>query len=297
MRYGFKFPPWLGVAISGRPTPNAQSATPNAQSATSNAQNATPNAQRPTSNVQVRVGCFVMLSGMSCLRRRGGQSGFSPLTFGSGPWAGSCGRATPWPANAFTLIELLVVLLILSLVVTVIGASLAGGIRAWEAAYRFDVGESDTYLGLRVVQKDLMNSIPFHDIPFAGDSESVTIPSLSPASTGSDEERMEIGSVRYTFDHSRRALIRQAWTFPGKAPVGTAGGEEVIRNMERLEFRFRGDEGVDGEWAGIWEEPTNHPAVVEISLEPDSEDMAAVKTTVVLPSWTKTYEEADEEDE
>lgn len=275
MRVGLRFFPWIDMVAFGRSTLSVR---------------------RPTSNIQVTLGRSLLFTETSCRVENTPTSRIS--------CSGSLNRRNTEKLRrddcssfaAFTLIELLVVLLILSLAVMVIGASLAGGIRAWEAAYRFDIGESDTYLGLRMLRRDLMNSVPFHDIPFAGDSQSITIPSLSSVSAGGDRERMTIGAIRYTFDHGHRALVRQEWAFPGKAPVGTAGGEQIIRNLRGLEFRFRGAEGVDAEWSGSWEEATNLPAVVEINLNPDSDDMAEVKTTVVLPSWTRTDEEADEED-
>lgn len=218
----------------------------------------------------------------------------SPLA-GIARWSDRLSHRQGLPScPAFTLIELLVVIVILSLAITVIGASLAGGIRAWEAAYRFDSGQSDTYLGLRVLRRDLMNAIPFHGIPFAGEPDSVTIPSLSLASTADEQQFMEISSVRYVFDREEGVLFKQEWTFPQKGPMGASGGEEIIRNLKSFDFRYLGNEAVGGEWSSTWTHPTNHPAAVEISLETDSDDMITVSSTVVLPSWTKIDEETEE---
>ena len=59
----------------------------------------------------------------------------------------SCEKKTK-SSSGFTLVELLVVCTILAIVISAIAACLAGGIRVWDSARSFHVGESDTMLAM-----------------------------------------------------------------------------------------------------------------------------------------------------
>jgi prepilin-type N-terminal cleavage/methylation domain-containing protein len=183
----------------------------------------------------------------------------------------SRGRST-----AFTLVELLVVTAILALVVSVIGACLSGGIRAWETAREFGSAEAQAAIGLRILERDIMNSFPFYAVPMTGSREEITF--AGPV-RGGETMSERIGTVLYRYDRYRGTLERKTWTFPGEEPQA---GEIVVPVAASLVFRYRS--APDGAWAEAWTDVTNRPFAIEVELGLDDSPSGLTITRTIIPA-------------
>ena len=183
--------------------------------------------------------------------------------------------------RAFTLIELLVVTAIIGMVVAAIGACLAGGIRAWDAARTFNVVESDAAIAISIMEKDLRNSLHFPQVGFNGSSSTMSFPRLVDAIDGSGGR---IGTTSYFTVQGRKGLMRKVWLFPSKAP-SDKDAENILPNAAAAGFEFykSSSEG-GGAWHSEWRESTNYPSMVRMRLSLESSgDRIEILRTVVLP--------------
>jgi len=190
----------------------------------------------------------------------------------------------------FTLIELLVVIAIFAVVATAVGASLAGGIRAWDAARDFNAVETDALIDLDILQRDLANTFRFHDIEFAGSKTALTFPAHVRVDDphGDAWNIMCIGGVNYLYDKEERALFRRAQPYPFPEARPGELGEKAIGNLDAVTFeyyRLAPQAGQPGAWEPEWNDPTNFPARVRVNLV-FGEDArpAAITRTIVLPT-------------
>jgi len=184
----------------------------------------------------------------------------------------------PHSLSAFTLIELLIVTAILAVVIGVIGACLAGGIRVWDSAQTFNTLERDAFVGLTLMEKDLMNALPIYAIGFDCQASSLKFPALLES-----DEVLEVGTVEYSLDESVRALKRREEAYP----QGEEQAERLVENVEIMElayFRLVSVEGQTVEWREIDAGATNFPDKVEITLAlADGDRTIAITKTVLMP--------------
>jgi prepilin-type N-terminal cleavage/methylation domain-containing protein len=187
---------------------------------------------------------------------------------------------------AFTLVELLVVVSILGVVIGVIGACLSGGIRVWDSAQRLTSPEGEVVLGLQVLEKDLANAFDFQAIPFAGTADSLTLAMILRVSPddGKPPER-RIGTVQYTFDRAKQALLRSQWVYP-RSPDAAQGQETLIPGLEQFSLLYAATDREDeAGWQDSWEDATNRPAWVRIDLRFETEgESQEVTRLVMLPA-------------
>jgi prepilin-type N-terminal cleavage/methylation domain-containing protein len=200
----------------------------------------------------------------------------------AGQLARTVGR--PRGIRGFTLIELLVVTAILAVVVGVLAACIAGGVRAWDTARSVAAVEGEAVVGLRLIEKDLMNAFLFDGIGFSGQSRAVSFPALirgeptpapgggaipSPGIIGEGAlAGFQIGEVAYRFDGPAHRLIRIQSRYGAPEPAGAP--EAILSNLRDVRFEYwlrpsdRG--GGAGQWQGEWSVPTNLPDSVKIEL-------------------------------
>jgi prepilin-type N-terminal cleavage/methylation domain-containing protein len=201
--------------------------------------------------------------------------------------------------GAFTLIEMLVVTSIVALVIGVVGACLGAGIRVWETARRCNELESQSLLALAILEKDLMNSLAFHEIPFkAGGSQLSFAGTITESARGGrigggvgDEPVERLATIRYSLDATERKLVRKQWLFPG-SEFDTRDTEAVLSNVRAARFRFlslpagsepgKGGRRGDGQWCDEWNNATNLPSAVrvELSMGDDRQPLEIVRTLV-----------------
>ncbi len=169
--------------------------------------------------------------------------------------------------HAFSLIELLVVTAIMGLVVTAIGACLAGGFRLWDAAQHFGRGESDAYFALHVMSRDLRNTFPCYcNRSFDGTRNKVSFPAMVAGTPG--EEPDSVGLIEYSFDTRERVLVRRTL----KEQEGRAIIEEIaISDVEDFTLIYR-DRAEDGSVGAERDSTTNIPFSVDIRLTLDEGD-------------------------
>ena len=199
--------------------------------------------------------------------------------------------------RGFTLIELLVVIAILAVVATAIGACLAAGIRAWDAARDFSSVETDALIDLEIMQRDIMNTFRYHDIKFLGSKVLVSFPCLvrardpDDAGLGDEPERAgtkHIGTVRYSYNKEKLSLFRKTWRYPGSQADVEDPGSVVIGNLAGVTFeyyRLSPEPGQPGTWVGSWTEETNLPARVRIGLTFAGDARpAGITRTIIIPT-------------
>jgi len=179
--------------------------------------------------------------------------------------------------RGFTLIEVLVVAVILGITISVIAACLAGGVRAWDAARGFNRLEAEALAGMAAIEKDLRNTFEFYAAPFSGEPSAMSFPGLVPLEGSS---ALHIGSIRYVWDATRRALLRTARPFPDSE--GLDGSEALISNIDALSLEY-GSSGPSRDQTLWISETTNLPTAVRLRLWlSDTRDTVTLERTVVI---------------
>jgi prepilin-type N-terminal cleavage/methylation domain-containing protein len=210
--------------------------------------------------------------------------------------AGETGR------RGFTLIEILLVTAILAVLIAVLGACIGGGLRVWDSARVVGKVEGQALLGLRLLERDLMNAQVFDGIQFAGRSRDVSFAALirsetapgaagaggtlSPAARNDSLADWRLGTVTYVFDGTAHAMLRSGAAygvaFPGRPP------EKVVQYLHDIRFEY-GTPGLagngGGQWQSEWSARTNLPDCVRAHLtfvEGDAPPVT-ISRTIVLP--------------
>ena len=180
----------------------------------------------------------------------------------------------PRSKPGFTLIELLVVSAIIGLVMVAISACLMGGIRVWDRTQTFAVVEANAVIGLRIMEKDLMNTFPFYGIRFDGGAAGLSFPGLvlqkpgGPDSRDKVEVQERIGAVKYWFDSQKEAWFRQEVAYPQPREASPARAEELLPHLKSVDLQYYAPvrHGQGGEWQRTWNDETNFPTRVRIQL-------------------------------
>ena len=153
----------------------------------------------------------------------------------------------------FTLIELLVVCAILAVVIAAIGACLAGGVRVWDTARRFHVGESEAILAMEHMSRDLGGTFVCPEITFHAERQEISFPGIVP---GGDNKEGSLGTITYTFKQGQGTLTRESAVYPD----GRVRSEVLLSNAQDLQCKAEPPQGVYGL------ANTGLPARVEIEI-------------------------------
>jgi len=176
----------------------------------------------------------------------------------------------------------LVVTLILALVLGVLGASIAAGIRVLTAARTANMVESGVALGFEVIEKDLANTFPFYAIAFKGDASGIVFPGIVETIDGG-ERRESVGHVSYVFDAEEDVLFRTAWAFPGDG-MREPMRDTIIEDLAEIRLSYADMNEGDIAWQSTWSNFTNHPDVVRVELVfGRRRETREFSRTVVLP--------------
>jgi len=167
--------------------------------------------------------------------------------------------------------ELLVVTAILAVVAATIVACLAGGIRVWEEARRYETVDVRAMIAMRLVQKDIMSTVPFYAVRFEGRERAMRFPRLMRVLVEDGQgvaEETRLGTVSYDFSGEDRALKRRSWPYPQLEPPPhrSESVAERLRDMRIWYHAAVGGESVAGQWTDRWEDPTNMPQRVRVDL-------------------------------
>lgn len=201
-------------------------------------------------------------------------------------------------AAAFTLIELLVVTAILGLVIAVIGACIAAGLKVWDQARSFHVSEIDGFVGLDIIEKDVSNTFCFRGVPLSGAGGRLSFATLlTPDSSGGQgkgassglEARASdwrIGTVQYVLDASRGELLRQEWAYsPSQRAPETLRSERLMSGVNALSFSYLSSSkgsAAPEVWQPEWNSATNLPVAVRVTVKGRDADRPFVMERLIL---------------
>ena len=174
----------------------------------------------------------------------------------------------------------------MALVIGVIGACLAGGMRVWDSAREFNRAEAGAVVALQVIERDLHNTFPFHAVPFRGDVDGMAFPGLLPRETDAGEPDFGLGTVTYSYNRNDRSLLRRTTDLPAAASDGEPA-EELLDGLTELRLRYYEppvEKGATGKWVDTWANPTNFPSRVRLDLTfGEQADRFTLTRTVLIP--------------
>jgi hypothetical protein len=192
----------------------------------------------------------------------------------------------------------LVVLAILAVLIGAIAASLAAGLRVWEAVRTAADLEMRLALGLRLVEKDLANAVPCAAIGFQGDAAGVEFPGLghaaaTPAADPPPRSPPRLVTVRYWADAADRRLWREKRAYlPGQPPEAAAFREAVLEGVDEARFSYVAETApgqAPAAAAPAWNNRTNFPAAVRLRLTVREADRAlSAERTMTVPARLPT---------
>lgn len=110
--------------------------------------------------------------------------------------------------KTFTLIELCVVAAIGAIIVTVVLATFAGGIRVYQKLSYYDSDKYEVLFAFEEFEKDIRNILNHSQIKFYGTSQQVSFAALIKAHDGKGLETKELGRVIYSFDPLSEVFMR-----------------------------------------------------------------------------------------
>jgi hypothetical protein len=152
------------------------------------------------------------------------------------------------------------------LVIAAIGACIGAGLRVWDTSKRVSQEQAAGMLAIALLDRDLGNSFPFYAIPFQGGQKELVFPCMVKETARNPSG---IGEVRYTWDSSRRKLLREEKAFPGMTTVQPAAVETILPDVTAfaVEYGHMPKAGSSTfEWHSRWSDSTNHPHAVRITL-------------------------------
>jgi prepilin-type N-terminal cleavage/methylation domain-containing protein len=155
----------------------------------------------------------------------------------------------------FTLIELLIVISIMAVIIGVIGACLSGGIRVWDSARVFNDLESDAFIAMDIMEKDVKNSLSVYVVGFEGGKSEMSFPGYIDTEKG-----LGIGIIRYELDENNHVLLRREQTWKGH----DLQKEQLLNNIKALDFTYYME--MTSVWQNAGESITNFPDKVEVKV-------------------------------
>lgn len=206
--------------------------------------------------------------------------GFTPLDFLNTIRHGETGRfdlsvttsCPPQPTRknltGFTLVELLVTSALLALMAGAVVATLAGALKVWQRAEDRGTNDQWVQVAFHQVRQDLQNVRRFKPIPFEGDYESFSFPTVITRSTAPETEVEALGERGYFFDWNRRNLCRSEHPYQGLRRVRlTDSCSPVLTGLDRLRFSYYGFDPHTNtyDWSATWSSP-EPPVAVKMEI-------------------------------
>ena len=191
--------------------------------------------------------------------------------------------------GAFTLVELLVVILIMGVIGTVVVASFAGGMRAYERVYEFGSSEAEACLALEFLERDLKNAVNLRKFPFQGESQVLQFAALRAVPSQAEDDG-EVVLLRYWYD-PQGGLQRSV------APLDDEGflmdGESVADRSVKVTFAYGDSVGAaESSWEDKWQSVSNLPSRVLVRFESAEEEYGTiVERGISLPAAVNNAEQ------
>ncbi len=195
--------------------------------------------------------------------------------------------------RGLTLIEVLITSAILSLVGVAIYSVFTNGLAIWKRARIIKEEKSSIVLGLAKMTQDLKNALNFSQIPFAGNSNSISFGAMV---TGGDNREAEVGQVSYTVDLSKDELYKTEKTYSQFLEKKQGRKEVIAGGVKEIRFSFCYLDNASGSyrWKDDWkkEEQDSLPWAVQLNLvfkRKDKQDLE-INRIIVIPVGTGRQE-------
>lgn len=178
------------------------------------------------------------------------------------------------PSGGFTLVELLIVASLLGIISLAVYGALSGGVSISKklSSEKFS---NDLMLAWKRLQKDLRGQLKYRSIPFVGEEEEMSFPSLvSTEERDSGQPRHdEVGRMRYHHDRSCHCICREKRTYVDLIKGIERDCFPVFSSVADVSFEYYGQEGEGpGSWRSEWRQDSPPMAVrLKLTLEGENE--------------------------
>lgn len=184
--------------------------------------------------------------------------------------------------TGFTLVELLVAVSLMGLVGATAVASLAGGLRVWRRTADVGAAQEAALIALGRIRQDLRSLQPFAPLPFEGDADQCSFPTVARVEDAREAPR-ELGQLGYYVDPRDHVLCR---TFvPYRLSSRQRARDRCRVALEAVSgVRFQYRDGT-GRWTSAWDsQDVPHAVRVEITAGRGP----AQTTLVLLPTASRS---------
>lgn len=167
-------------------------------------------------------------------------------------------------------------------------ASFNSGITIWK---RLMIPHSAEDVGIffEKIGSDLKNSFVYEGIDFIGGKETIELATLVSTASKTPGLRRGVGVVRYSFSEEDKSILLYKRNMSMVYREEDGGGQEVLKGVSRLEFKYYYYDSVDDRyvWVEEWEEESL-PLAVSLQVEVISEGKPyAFTKTINLPLSTQ----------
>lgn len=145
--------------------------------------------------------------------------------------------------RGMTLIEILIVVSLISVTSLALYHALANGLRVWDYSDKLVV-EEDIALFVEKLSSDLRNTLYFSKIPFEGDRQSYSFPTIiklrEPKDNFSKRALVseQIGRVFYSYDVSKKAILRRQASYGQALNNEYDAPQTLVGRVESLAFEY-----------------------------------------------------------
>ncbi|UCB57600.1 MAG: type II secretion system protein [Candidatus Omnitrophota bacterium] len=205
--------------------------------------------------------------------------------------------------RGFTLIELLISITIFSMVGAAVYSVFANGIAAWRRGNKNRTYARNIRLTSEKLARDLRNTFEFSNIAFEGTEDSIKFPALvevveKAEGSEAEESHYEVGRLSFFYDDEKKALCREAKTYPevfaedeDEEDDEDRKGEVLIERVRELEFEYCYLDNATGtyQWKEDWkkEEQDTIAQAVKIKMAFDKKtEQDDFEKTIFIPIGT-----------
>jgi prepilin-type N-terminal cleavage/methylation domain-containing protein len=170
----------------------------------------------------------------------------------------------------FTLVEVLLALALTGVVALALYGNIAAAVRIWRTSQR-ELPDEERLIFFQKAGADFHQVLRYKELPFEGDGESVKFPALVALEPKLGGDR-GIGEVRYFYDPSERAIVREVRSFSDVFRERDGKRELLQRNVHglRLSYFMREEPFGDYGWVDAWD-PEEAQGALPLAVRMDYE--------------------------
>ena len=193
------------------------------------------------------------------------------------------------------MVELLVTTSLMALVGGATVATFSAGMRVWERATTFGVGQQASLLALDEIRRDLQNVRRFEPLPFRGSYDRYEFATVERDRSSSAEEPAELGRLGVFLDERRGVLCRSfvPYRVARRARL-TDRCQVMLEGVRRVRFRYFGTDQGRGttDWFERWGS-ADPPAAVTCEITVEEHRQRIPYTLLVYLEGTSPNEDAN----